>query len=74
MVIGVLDGVVDFFDFVVGDRDAAGSPVFPLVPIFEKKCRNIVWIAVDHDVAAGLVIAFFRSIDLLCVRIRNLQR
>lgn len=31
----VLDCVVNFFDFVVGDRDAAGGPVLPLVPIFE---------------------------------------
>ena len=70
----VLDGIVNFFDFVVRDGDAACGPVFPPVPIFEKKCRNIVWIAVNHDVAAGLVVAFFRGLDLLRVRVRNSER
>ena len=65
---------VDFFDFVVGDRDAAGGPVFPLVPIFKEECRNLVRIAVNHDVSAGLVVAFFRGLDLLLVRVRNSQR
>ncbi len=31
----VLDGGVDFFDFVVRDGDAAGGPVFP--PVLEFK-------------------------------------
>ena len=70
----VFDGVVDFFDFVVRDGDAAGGPVFPLVPEFKEECRNFVRVAVDHDVAAGLVVAFFRGLDLLRVRVRNLQR
>ena len=70
----VLDGGVDFFDFVVRDGDAAGGPVFPLVLEFKEECRNLVRVAVDHDVAAGLVVTFFRGLDLLRVRIRNLQR
>ena len=70
----VLDGGVDFFDFVVRDGDAAGGPVFPLVPKFKEECGNLVRVAVDHDVAAGLVVAFFRGLDLLRIRVRNLQR
>ena len=68
------DGIVDFFDFVVCDRDAAGGPVFPLVPEFKEECWDLVRVAVDHDVSAGLVVAFFRGLDLLRVRVRNLQR
>ncbi len=68
----VLDGVVDFIDFVVGDGDAAGGPVFPPVPEFKEECRDLVRVAVNHDVAAGLVVAFFCNIDLLRVRVRNL--
>jgi hypothetical protein len=29
------------------------------VPEFKEECGNLVRIAVDHDVAAGLVVAFF---------------
>ena len=49
----VLDGVVDFFNFVVRDGDAAGGPVFPLVPEFKEECGDLVRVAVDHDVATG---------------------
>ena len=70
----VLDGGVDFFDFVVRDGDAAGGPIFPPVPEFKEDCRNFVRVAVNHDVAAGLVIAFFRGLDLLRIRVRNSER
>ena len=70
----VLDGIVYFFDFVVGDSDAACGPVFPPVPEFKEECGNLVWIAVDHDVAAGLVVAFFRGLYLLRIRVRNSER
>jgi hypothetical protein len=29
---------------------------------------------VNHDVATGLVVAFFCGLDLLCVRVRNSER
>ena len=70
----VLDGVVDFFDFVVRNGDAAGGPVFPFVPEFKEECRDLVRVAVDHDVAAGLVVANFCGLDLLRVRVRNSER
>ena len=70
----VLDGGVYFFDFVVRDSDAAGGPVLPFVPEFKEECRDLVRVAVDHDVAAGLVVAFFRGLNLFRIRVRNLQR
>ena len=66
--------IVNFFDFVVRDGDAAGSPVFPFVPELKEECRNLVRIAVNHDVAAGLVVANFCGLDLLRVRVRNSER
>ena len=66
--------IVNLFDFVVRDGDAASGPVFPLMPEFKEECRNLVRVAVDHNVAAGFVVAFFRGLDLLCVRVRNFQR
>ena len=68
----VFDGGIDFFDFVVRDGDAAGGPVFPLVPEFKEERRNFVRVAVNHDVAAGLVVANFCGLDLLRIRVRNL--
>ena len=47
----VLDGGVDFFDFVVRDGDAAGCPVFPPVPEFKEESGDLVRVAVDHNVA-----------------------
>ena len=70
----VLDGGVDFFDFVVRDGDAAGSPVFPLVPEFKEECWNLVRVAVDHDVTAGFVVANICGLDLLRIRVRNSER
>lgn len=33
----VFDGVVDFFDFVVCDGDAAGGPVLPFMPELKEE-------------------------------------
>ena len=63
--------IVNLFDFVIGDSDATGRPVFPPVPELKKECGILVRITVNHDISAGLVIAFFRGFDLLLVRVRN---
>ena len=66
--------IVNFFDFGVGDGDATGGPVFPFVPKFKEECWNLVRVAVNHDVSAWIVATILCGLDLIFIRVRNLQR